>query len=257
MSRIAIGDLSVDVEIPERFACEFSWQGSLLAECASTGESFELSAITVQGASAVDIVRDRAAQSGAALQDNREGFVSFFNAPDNWLAGSGEHVLVATVNAVPLAEFAKILSSVAPAHDAFTDETPLSIVDVRPSHDMYLAHHRASLKADADQLDEFWSTLVSNPPDDEDELEAHLRAVAVAFGDLLCARGFTWVFGRDEYGTSLGVVALRGTANVWVVPADFIGKRWERKEVDFVRTALESIDGHVEKMRSDWKRSLS
>lgn len=257
MSRIAIGDLSVDVEIPERFTCEFSWQGSLLAECADTGESFELSTITVQGASAVDIVRDRATESGAALHESRDGFVSFFNAPDNWLAGSGEHMLVATVNGVPLADFAKILSSVAPAHDPFTNETPLSLADVRPSHDMYFAHHRTSSMTDADQLDAFWTALISKPPDDDDELEAHLRAVSVAFGDLLCARGFTWVFGRDQYGASLGVVALRDTANVWVVPADFIGKRWQRKELDFIHAALESITSHVEKMRSDWKRSLS
>ena len=67
MPRIAIGDLSVDVEVPERFRCDFSTSGSLLAESEATNESFELSAITVQGGSAVDIVRARAAESGATL----------------------------------------------------------------------------------------------------------------------------------------------------------------------------------------------
>ncbi|PZR11047.1 MAG: hypothetical protein DI536_18065 [Archangium gephyra] len=257
MPRIAIGDLSVDVEVPERFRCDFSTSGSLLAESEATDESFELSAITVQGGSAVDIVRARAAESGATLLENRDDFVSCFSAPAEWLAGTAEHVLVATVNAGPLADFAQLLSSVAPAHDPFGDGAPLAIVDLRPSHDTYFAHHRSAALTTAEQLDAYWTALVSRPPADDDALEDSLRTAAVAFGDLLCARGFTWAFGRDGFGTSLGVVALRGMADVWVVPDDFIGKRWERRELHFVSEALASSSARLEKMRSDWKRSLS
>ena len=56
----------------------------------------------------------------------------------------------------------------------------------------------------------------------------------------------------DACGISLGMVALRGTANVVVVPDSFVGKRWERKEPRFVADGLGSITGHVEKMRLDF-----
>ena len=79
-----------------------------------------------------------------------------------------------------------------------------------------------------------------------------ISCATVGFGDLLATHGFEWMIISDEYGVSIGTVALRGTANIVVVPDSFVGKRWERKEPRFIVAALGSIAGHVEKMRRDF-----
>lgn len=266
MPRFAIGNLTIDVDVPPRFRCEYTLNGSLIAESPNAAEVFELSALTLDG-SGVDAVLARAAKAGLAAQEQRDGFVSFFQAPRTWFAGFGPHVLIATLTKGTPPEFAAVLSSVAPAHDAFIESEALQLSELRPSHTRFFEQRRTSLldaiawspqRPDAAQrLDTFWNELLDAPPDDKHLLATMLSGAAVAFGDLLSQRGFQWALGRDAWGTSLGVVALRGTANVWVVPDDFLAKRWEAQERDFFPRALDAITAQVEKMRSEWKQSVS
>ncbi|MGV3625132.1 MAG: hypothetical protein ACO1OB_30205 [Archangium sp.] len=267
MPRIAIGDLTIDVDVPPRFTCEYSLNGSLIAESAGTGEIFELSAITVEGGPTADIVIDRAKTANRPLHEQREHFVSFFDGAHTWFAAIPGRVLVATLTQGSPPEFAAILSSVAPAHAPFVEGEALQLQDLRPSHTRFFEQRRNALldnlgwspqlRDAIPKLENFWNELLDDAPQETDLLSTMINSVAIGFGDLLCTRGFTWVIGHDAYGTTLGVVALRGTANVWVVPENFIGKRWESKERDFIGHGLDAIMGHVEKMKADWKNSVS
>ncbi len=76
-----------------------------------------------------------------------------------------------------------------------------------------------------------------------------IACATVGFGDLLAKIGFEWTVLSDEWGVSIGMVALRGTANMAVVPSSFVAKRWERKEERFVVEALSEIGAHVAQAR--------
>lgn len=260
MPRIAIGDLTLDIDVPPRFACEYTLNGSLIAESAGTGEVFELSVIDVN-AGAIEVVTGRAVKAERPLQEKRDDFVSYFDGKKAWFAAIPQHVLVATLVRGSPPEFASILASVAPAHAPFTRQQTIQLQDLRPSHARFFEQRRTALLdvigwspqlGDAvPKLEAFWNELLDDPPKEADLLSTMISGAAVAFGDLLCTRGFSWAIGHDpKHGTALGVVALRGSANVWVVPIQFVLERWQRKERDFIGAALASIDEHVKNARS-------
>lgn len=80
-----------------------------------------------------------------------------------------------------------------------------------------------------------------------------IACATVGFGDLLLPLGFDWCVVCDQWGTGLGLVALRETANVVVVPESFVGKRWERREPRFVEHGLAAIRQNLERFRADWR----
>lgn len=264
MPRVAIGDLTIDIEVPERFHCAYTVNGSLLAE--SADEAFEVGVIRVTGSSGVELVRDRAAQKHSEVHE-RDGVAVFFEAPETWFAGFEEHMLVATVHRGEPSEFPRVLESVGPAHPPFPEREERVVVALQPSHRTFFAQRRTSMKDNfgwtpnqhdaISRLDTVWRWLIEEPPPDEHVLHTFMSGIAVAFGDLLCRRGFSWAMGNDQHGITIGIVALKGTANVWVVPDEFLGKRWENREVDFFGFAIEAIASQVEKMRTDGKYALS
>ncbi|PZR11046.1 MAG: hypothetical protein DI536_18060 [Archangium gephyra] len=265
MPRIAIGDLTIDVDVPGHFRCEYTTNGSLLAEAGD--DAFEIGVIRVTGNSGVDLVRDRAAQKHAEVHEKHNGVAVFFEAPDTWFAGFEEHMLIATVHRGASNEILPVLESVGAAHDPFPPRDERVTVPLRPSHRAFFTQRRTSMKENfgwspnqhdaISRLDTVWRWLIEEPPPDEHVLHTFLSGIAVAFGDLLCQRGFSWGLGNDQHGITVGVVALQGTANVWVVPDEFLGKRWEHREVDFFGYAVEAIASQVEKLRTDGKYALS
>lgn len=62
--------------------------------------------------------------------------------------------------------------------------------------------------------------------------------------------GFLWTIATDSNGTDLAIRALPGAGDVLVFPANFVSKRWERKERDFLVDAAEKISRYVEQLRS-------
>ena len=260
MPRFAIGDLTIDVEVPERFVCEYALNGALVALDKSSGAKAEISGILING-DGVAAVKKRAAESQLALQKDSAQFASFFQPPRTWFAGFGSHLIIATVTNFP--EFAQVLESVGPAHDPFPADEETAIVDLRPSHTRWFEQRRTSLldaiswsseRYDAaERLDAFWADLVENPPEDEHLLNTMLSGAAVAFGDLLERHGFEWCVAKDPWGVSIAVVALRGTANMVIVPDSFLSKRWQAREPGFVVAALQQISEHVAKMKAEWK----
>lgn len=241
MPRIAIGDLTVDIDVPPRFTCEYTLNGSLIAESAGTAEVFELSVIDVTN-NAIEMVTDRALKSERPLQEKRDDFVSYFDGKKAWFAAIPNHVLVASLLRGSPPEFASILASAAPAHDPFTTSDTVQTQTLRPSHARFFEQRRTALldaigwspqlRDAVPKLEEFWNELLDNPPAEADLLSTMISGAAVAFGDLLCTRGFTWAIGHDpKYGTALGV---RGPDNTWLVPIRFIIERWQRKERGFI-----------------------
>lgn len=272
MPRFAIGDLTIDVEVPPRFRCEYSLSGSLMGLDSSNGSAFELSALHFvakdpkqHGSEGLNSARENAKTKGLTLERDTPTVAVYREAPTTWLAGFGSHLLIATLTRPEHSpDFVDLLASVADAHDPFPEGQNPAIVDLRPSHTRWFEQKRTSLldaeawspdSANApEKLDAFWGSILLEPPDEEDLLNAMLGGVTVGFGDLLVKRaGFQWCVVKDEWGTSLAVVALRGTANAIIVPESFVAKRWERKEPSFVASALREISAHVAKLKADWK----
>lgn len=237
MPRIAVGDLLVDVDVPDGFKCEYSLTGSLLAR--SDDGELEISSIT------------------AAQQDGTPAdFSGQRERPDatTYKFGYGDRLLIAThsPHLASLTEY--VLGTVGPAHDAFDEGDELQVRPLRPSIQPWLAQRRRSLKLAiefdpkapdaAQKLDEFWEGLFTRPPR-EDVFDVMFASAWVAFGDLLGPLGFNWCVSRDEFGTELSCIALPETAKVLIVPASFVSKRWQRRETRFVVEALAAIGDAV------------
>lgn len=100
-----------------------------------------------------------------------------------------------------------------------------------------------------DILDRAWTSWMAKGDDDLDSVNAAINVIGINFGQMLVDSGvFRWVIATDDYGTDLAVVALEGRANVLVYPADFVSKRWEKRETDFLRAAYDPILHQVEQI---------
>jgi len=53
--------------------------------------------------------------------------------------------------------------------------------------------------------------------------------------------GFEWTIAADDQGTDLAVRALPGRGDVLVYPANFVAKRWERRESNFLAACFQAI----------------
>jgi hypothetical protein len=80
--------------------------------------------------------------------------------------------------------------------------------------------------------------------------------VGIAFGQVLVDKvGLQWVVATDEYGTEFAVHGLPNRGDVLVYPANFVAKRWERRESNFLEDALQRIAHDVQKVASEWRTS--
>lgn len=263
--RLAVGDLTIDVDVPERFRCEYALNGALVAHEAATGANLVISGLQLGNRSGADAARARVAEGGAAVLHDEQGRV-VVGRPGAWFVGYGTHVLVVTAKkSEHLTDVMAVLTSVGPAHDPFPEGQTPAFSDLRPSHVKWFEQRRSSLldalsyspesSRPAQTLDGFWNELLTEPPEEEDLLHTMLSGFTVGFGDLLVKRlGFQWVVARDEWGVSLGVVALRGTANVLIVPDSFVAKRWESRTPPFVESALRDIGEAVSKAGAAWRQ---
>jgi hypothetical protein len=261
MPRFAIGDLTIDLEVPARFRCEYALNGALAGLDGSTGAGFELSALQLGKRSGVEAARESAKKDGKALTRESATFVAYAKTERTWIAGFGTHLVIATLKkpeSIP--EFVDVLASIGPAHDPFPEGQAPAFSDLKPSHTRWFEQLRTSLldtqrwssdSGDAPRkLDAFWEELLTDTPEDEHLLNTMLNAVAVGFGDLLVKRaGFQWCVAKDPWGISIGVVALRGTANLLVVPDSFVSKRWEKREPPFIAAAVTAITEQVAKAK--------
>jgi hypothetical protein len=103
-------------------------------------------------------------------------------------------------------------------------------------------------------LDRAFSKWMNTRPRDMDDVNGVINAVGIAFGSILVEKqGFTWTSVEYEQGTDLAVRALPNAGDILVFPANFVAKRWDRKETDFLVGASEQIARQVEKVRAEWQ----
>lgn len=85
------------------------------------------------------------------------------------------------------------------------------------------------------------------------DADAVVQAVGAAFGDRLVGDlGFQWVIATDTYGTDLAVLARPGRGDVAIFPAEFVAKRYERREAPFLAAALAETRRHLREIAAEW-----
>ena len=81
-------------------------------------------------------------------------------------------------------------------------------------------------------------------------INAVINQVGIAFGQsLVDGLGLNWVIATDEYGTDMAVYGLPNQGDVLVYPANFVAKRWERRETNFLEDAYRRIAEDVSAIR--------
>lgn len=109
-------------------------------------------------------------------------------------------------------------------------------------------------------LDRLFAAWLPQAGNDADFINAVINGVGIGLGTLLVDAGFEWVVATDEYGTDLAVLALPGTADVLIYPANFVAKRFERRETGFMEHTYRDMVGKMRDLagaapkRPFWKR---
>jgi len=101
----------------------------------------------------------------------------------------------------------------------------------------------------------FAASLASEPA--AADINGIINCVGIAFGQALVDTvGLQWMVATDEYGTEFAVHGLPNRGDVLVYPANFVAKRWERRESNFLEDALRRIAHDVQKVAGQWRASL-
>ena len=103
-------------------------------------------------------------------------------------------------------------------------------------------------------LDRAFAAWLNASPEDNTEVNGVINAVGIRFGQFLVDdAGFEWTIATDPFGTGLAVRALPGRGDVTVRPANFVAKRWERRESDFLVASFQAIQKQVAEVAADWR----
>jgi hypothetical protein len=103
-------------------------------------------------------------------------------------------------------------------------------------------------------LDRAFGKWMSTQPREVEDINDAINAVGIAFGSILVEKhGLSWTIASDDQGADLAVRALPDAGDVVVFPANFVAKRWDRKERDFLVRGAEEIACYVRKLRSEWE----
>jgi hypothetical protein len=96
-------------------------------------------------------------------------------------------------------------------------------------------------------LDRAFASWLATAESDTQAINKSINLVGIAFGQsLVDVAGFEWVIATDEQGSDIAVLALPDTGRVLVYPTDFIAKRWEQGECDFLQASFRTIARQVE-----------
>ena len=96
-------------------------------------------------------------------------------------------------------------------------------------------------------LDRAFAAWLGAQATDNELDNAAINCVGVAFGQLLVEGvGLAWVIASDKNGSDLAVYGLPGKGDVLVYPANFVAKRWERRETNFLETSYKQIAEQVQ-----------
>jgi hypothetical protein len=95
-------------------------------------------------------------------------------------------------------------------------------------------------------LDRAFAAWLFTETTDDQLVNGAINCVGVAFGQFLVdGIGLAWVIASDKNGSDLAVYGLPGKGDVLVYPANFVAKRWERRETNFLETSYSQIAEQV------------
>jgi Domain of unknown function (DUF3806) len=105
-------------------------------------------------------------------------------------------------------------------------------------------------------LDRAFAAWIASDPTETDLINAVINYVGIAFGQALVdGIELSWVVATDEEGSELAVYGLPGQVDVLLYPANFVAKRWERRETNFLEKAYLQIGQDVRTVFRNWQRS--
>lgn len=105
-------------------------------------------------------------------------------------------------------------------------------------------------------LDRAFKTWMASQESDVEMINAIINAVGIQFGKFLTELRLRWVIATDEDGSDLALYGLPGTADVLVYPANFVAKRWERRETDFLEKSYREIAKTIASMQRNVPRVI-
>ena len=99
-------------------------------------------------------------------------------------------------------------------------------------------------------LDEAFAAWIASSPTDVDLINGTINAIGMAFGSTLIeGLGLKWVIATDDQGSDLAVYGYPGQGDVLIYPANFVAKRWQRREVNFLEESYRQLEGDITKLR--------
>jgi hypothetical protein len=99
-------------------------------------------------------------------------------------------------------------------------------------------------------LDRAFAAWLTTNETDQTMVNSAINVIGIAFGQTLVdGIGFQWVIATDEQGSDLAVHGLQGKGDVLVYPANFVAKRWERRESGFIARSYNQIAQQVQAVR--------
>lgn len=91
-------------------------------------------------------------------------------------------------------------------------------------------------------LDRAFAAWLGKNERDSKKINDAINCVGVAFGQsLVDGLGLAWVIATDQHGADLAVYGLPGKGDVLIYPANFVAKRWERRETNFLEKSYAQI----------------
>jgi Domain of unknown function (DUF3806) len=106
-------------------------------------------------------------------------------------------------------------------------------------------------------LDRAFASWFGQDVRDNTQINGTINIVGIQFGQFLVdAAGFRWVIATDTQRTDLAILALPGQGDVLVYPANFVAKRWERREADFLARSFDAIRAQVREVAAKNARKL-
>jgi hypothetical protein len=102
-------------------------------------------------------------------------------------------------------------------------------------------------------LDRAFALWLAQDIQDDAQINAAINVVGIRFGQFLVdVAGFRWVIATDDEGSDLAILALPGRGDVTVFPANFVSKRWEKRETNFLAEAFGWIREKTAAYEADW-----
>jgi Domain of unknown function (DUF3806) len=106
-----------------------------------------------------------------------------------------------------------------------------------------------------DVLDRAFDSWLSQRVKDEMQINGAINIVGIRFGQFLVDEaGFRWVIATDKRSSELAILALPGRGEVLAYPANFVAKRWERGESNFLVAAFDAVREQVQRIQAANKK---